>query len=368
MPEFYLSATDSAGQRETHCIEADTSRVAYERLERQGYRDILLHTSDAEAAFQTSSRELGPLSPAEVVKIRTRSQPELVLMFAALIYRRIWVAIAVVVLIDGYNLLHGDGMLLRGAVTAAVLIGPCVLAVYVVYFGTAMKYRRLLEASSWGRWQEVLALAPQLRGTPAEIDVAAREGVALAALGQVEEGLRRFGTQQTGRNPRWMYLIRVAEIHEMARQYDQALEFHRLAYELNPTDPTVQLDMAMALLRHEVDLPRAQQLIHEVKQQHLSELLTTILPHAEGIAALNAGDHAAARKHFLAAEERLKTYEAAQPTIGSVLDSNRAYVAIALAGLGEISAAREQFERARPRLAALGSARLLSRVEHALVR
>ncbi|MBL9124796.1 MAG: hypothetical protein JNG90_14255, partial [Planctomycetaceae bacterium] len=247
MPEFYLSATDSSGQRETHCLEADTARVAYERLERQGYRDILLHTSDCEAALQTSSRELGPLSPAEVVKIRTRSQPELVLMFAALIYRRIWVAIAVVVLLDGYNLLHGDGMLLRGAVTAGVLIGPFALAVYAVYFGSATKYRKLLDASSWGRWQEVLALAPQLRGTQVGIDVAAREGVALAALGQVEEGLRRFGAQQTPTTPRWMYLIHVAEIHEMARQYDQALEFHRRAYELNPADPTAQLDMAMAL-------------------------------------------------------------------------------------------------------------------------
>ena len=367
MAIFLLTATDPSGRRESLRIDAETSQEACERLERDGYRDIVLHTSDVEASMKLKSLESDELTSADLVTLRGASRFGFFWFLLTRLYAksRIMVGIAIVFLLVKWWTSESLGFL--GYAAMVVACAPLAIAIVFTFVGMSNKYNALINAQAWGHWQEVLDRAPALQGGPQDYDVAVREACALAALGRLGEGLKKLeDCAATSKQPRWMHLSRLAEVYDSAHQHAKALEYHQLAYQEAPDDSTIQLGLAMSLLMNETDATQAKQLIEMAEAQRLSDAQLMILPYIKGLYALNTRNFSEAKQHFQTAHKKLSAMAAASPLVGVVIDMNRGWLAIALANLREHQEAEKLYQMARPRIVALNSLRILNRMNQAL--
>src|SRR5438132_709385 len=84
-----------------------------------------------------------------------------------------------------------------------------------------LRYRGLIDAVAWGRWEEVLARADSVGGQVAPEEIAFQKAKALAGLGRPDEALRLVEPFGEGRRiPPWRYWSRLAEVYATARRYE----------------------------------------------------------------------------------------------------------------------------------------------------
>ncbi|MCC6695333.1 MAG: hypothetical protein IT365_06865 [Candidatus Hydrogenedentes bacterium] len=364
MYDFLLTGIGANGKRETLCIQAETAQDAHSQFASMGYRDITLHTDDsAAAATRLTALDTGHVSPADMVELRGTSDLGFFLFLLKKLYRLgWWLAIpAILLLLAGW---WASGAI--GAIFILIAFGlaalPLALALWTALTGNSRKYEKMLEAACWGRWPEVLKRLPALRGHVPDFELDVHTACALTGMGQFEEGLATLQPHADRSDcPQWMYLARLAQVYDTAHRYEEGLDCYQRAYESEPCNPTLMLELAMALLKNERDTARAMELIHSAEQQQLSDVLLLLLPHVKGLAALNWGNPGEAEQYFHTAEENLRPMAPAAAMVRLVMDVNRAYRAIALAELGRLREAEALFAMARPRLEALKSGRILDR-------
>ncbi|WP_232098849.1 hypothetical protein [Gimesia aquarii] len=243
------------------------------------------------------------------------------------------------------------------------------ISFWVAYFSPRQKYDKMLHAFSWGRWQEVLDQVPKLRGKVPDFELTTREAVAEAALGNVDQAyemMEHFA--DSSEVPRWMYLGRLSELYEIVKDYDQAIECWRQAYEEAPKNPTVIIDYAYALLKYGNDYSLANQLLEEAEQQHMGEMIELLILCFKGILELNLKNFRVAESLFLKCQSGLLPIAPTQPLLQLFVDFNRAYLAITLAELGDSENAQKIYELALPRLQALGSEQVMDRYAEVIAR
>lgn len=365
--DFLATATDENGHRATRHVVAYSATDAVELLEADGFTDIVLHTDDAGAAStRMTALEDGGVTPEDMAKLPL-STFRYFLFLLKKQYLSQWVVTLVLAALIAFTLVSGEpnGRLFWIAVVLMVI--PFPIAFYFTFFTHSRKYERLVEAAAWGRWETVLQLVPKLRGHVADLELDAREAVALAKTGQVEEGLAVIRQNaDKPEAPRWLYLSRLAEFYLMIEQHEQALDLQRQAWEEAPDNPTVEIDYAMSLLRHERNLDEAERLIESAERKPLSDLLQKFLPFVCGLRELNRKRNLEAISCFTEARKELAPLAQAQPMLHLMMDLCAAYLAIACARNGDMETARRYARPARRRLEALDSRRLLSRLNEAV--
>ncbi|REK11404.1 MAG: tetratricopeptide repeat protein [Planctomycetota bacterium] len=368
MYDFLLTATDAAGERATHRVAADSAADAHAKLEAQGYREIVLHTDDASAATpQVPGFDPSTVAPKDQVEARDLST----FAFFLFLYKKLAIKSAALEMIAvvylGYKLYAWQPLGIAGYCAIAVLLLPAAIAAWASLFGLQRKYDLLVDASAWGRWSEVLERTPPLRGKVPELELDTREAIALAGLGRLDEGLERLRPHEHGGDsPRWMVLGRLSEVYETANQHDEALRCMREAYELDPDNPTLELDYAMALLKNEQDPQLAAQLIQSAEKRRLSDLLQLFLPFIKGLFCLNTGQDGKAVETLNEARKKLEPLAPGAPLVRQILDINAAYQAIAHVRTGRRDLALKLAEPARNRLQAINNQRLLAKLDAAL--
>ncbi|MFH1303453.1 MAG: hypothetical protein ABIK07_20510 [Planctomycetota bacterium] len=372
MPVFLLTATDPNGKRDTHRVEADTAQEACDGYESQGYVDIVLHDDDVWAATvamfpPNANAEVEKyLTPADVVEMRYLSKFD---HFRFLVKKSLrpykWALLLTTVLVfirwgESRELNYFD----------YILIGTSLFASFcAAYFSPAIKYKKMVDAGYWGRWEETLNRIPGLRGNVPEFDLSARGACALTGLGRLDEGLALMQPfLDAPEVPRWMYFGRISELYEIGKQYPQVIECNRLAYEEAPENPTVQIDYAYAILKYGTEIELAAELLENARQQHLSELLELYWYYFYGFLELIRGNYREAEAHFLVCQNGMTPLAADEPALQLSLDFNRAYQAIAAAELGETEKAEALYQRALPRLQALKEKRVMDRYAAAITR
>ncbi len=241
---------------------------------------------------------------------------------------RWWLAFAAMVAIG--RLLGFPLRLLEYALIGIVAI-PVALVVVAPLFAVALrKFYRLQEDVSWARWQAVLDRLPSLRTKLPPAEYAFRYAQALAGLGRLDEALDSVRPLGDGRQmPLWLYWGRVSELYATAQARDEQIACMKRAVEFAPENPTVILDLALALLRHRRDAERSRRLLEE-------------------------------------SYAKAEPFERACPLISMFLAEIHAYLALALAASGDRAAARRHYDLAEPRLRALRRDELLVRLREAL--
>lgn len=378
MPVYLITATDTRGKRDTHRVKAESAREACNDLEEQGFVDITLHSDDAFAAatnlFPDNKDVEEHLTAEDLVKMQYLSDfQQLLFTLRRAYWQSAWFYLLVIG-VFAYRWYYKLGWFDNpddldpidiGVVV--VMLWPLAISLWFTYLSPARKYKRLMQAFAWGHWDEVIDLCPTLVGKVPDYELACRHGVALAAQGEFDEGMKLVEPFEKDPDvPRWMYLGRLSELYEVVKDREQVIECHRLAYEAAPENPTAQLDYAYALLKYEENIPLAEQLMAEAEQEQLSELLKFLLPYFKGILALNQGRSGDAVKLFHECQENLLPIAHSEPMLQLIVDYNRAYLAIALAEQGDAREAETLYNLVEPRLQALDSTLLMDRYAAAI--
>lgn len=365
MYDFLVTATDTTGKRETHHVMAASAAEAHALLEAQGFQEITLHMDDAGAAAMPLTALDSPhVTPRDMVEIRYLSALGFFFFVLKKLYRRSLILYLAAAAFIVFKLVVSRHLGYFGGLAVVVLLMPPVIAAWATIFGAQRKFDLLLDASAWGRWNEVLSRAPALRGHVPDFELDAREACALAGLGRWEEGLEQL-RQHEGADepPHWMYLARLADFYDTAGMYDEDLRCHDEAYREAPDNPTVELDYALALLKNNDDAQLAERLIESAEARPLGDLLQLILPMIKGMLFLNTRRELPAIEAFRRADANLVPLAAGAPLIRQLIDINKAYLAIAQARSGDRAAAAQTAEPAIKRVRAINEKRLLAALE-----
>ena len=363
---FLVTGTDRVGKTETHKVEAGSAQEAAKILESMGFIDVTLHTDDVMAAtwhhdVQNENDE-DLFTSADMLVIRDASSWRFFLFLVGVFYRKTWWLMLPTIGVLIYRLWLSQALSWTSVGIGIFLLLPVLFAFIAAFLGSATKYNQMLQSYAWGRWQQVLDQLPAIQGKIPEFELDIRKAGALAGLGRLDEGLKIMERHsESSETPRWMYLARMSDVYENAGQHERALACCEMALEDAPENPTVQLEVALALLKNQVETTRARHLIDRAEQQHLNDLIQMTLPLLKGILALNEGRSLQAEPLFHEALKRLQRIAAACPLVGVIQDDARAYLAITYAQLGDREKAEELFRIAEPRLKALKMTHVLDR-------
>jgi tetratricopeptide (TPR) repeat protein len=231
---------------------------------------------------------------------------------------------------------------------------PLVIALVGEFFNSARKYSEVVEAISWGRWEDALRRLPAIRGKVPDEEVAFIEAQALAGLGRLDEAIKVLKPFADGQNmPSWLYWGRIGDVYYAGGKYELIVPAQEKAAEMAPDNPTVLLDLARKLLQ-------------QARTHALSDVLAIFAELIEGMIELESGNPSQARYLFDKALAALAPFRNATPLIGAAIDRTYAYLALAYAALGDVDQAAQYYRRAEPRLRALKSNDLIDRCEAAL--
>ena len=366
--EYLLSARNAAGKKVTERVEAASADAAVETLKSRGFTEIVLHTDDVGAVFTQQSKTEPHVTPKDYVRFRhLHGYWGRVAFVAGKLYAQNWKwnILFVVTLVARRWMGLRWGMV--DYLGIGILLFPLGFAFVAQLSNRALRYHKFIELMAWGRWEEVLEQAASLHGHIPEHELLWQQAKALAALGRPNEAIELAAPLADDATvPQWLYCSRLAEVYSMANMRDEQLAWTEKALRLAPDNATLLVDTALTLLRYQLDIPRARQLFEQARSHALSDTLIPMADAVEGILLLEEGRPDGARGKLQAGIEGLERFRNASPLVGAMQDRFRAYLALALAAMGDRPAAERQFQLAEPRLRALKRNYLLERCQRAV--
>lgn len=366
--EYILSAKNAAGKQITERVDAASADAAVETLRRRGLSEIVLHTDDVGAVYTQQSKVEQHISPKDYVGFRRpRGYPGRVAFVARKIYAQNWKwDLGFLIVLAARRWTDAPWGLLDYSAIGLLLL-PLAWASASQVSTPGLVYRRFLELVAWGRWDEVLQESERLQGRLPEREIRWHRAKALAGLGGLAQGLEVVAPLASDPDaPQWLYFSRLSDVYAVANDWEAALTSMEKALAIAPDNATILIDVAMSLLQRQRDLPRARQLLEQARTHALSDVLAPVAEAAEGILLLEERKPDQARLKLEAGLASLNKFLAASPLMGALLDRFRAYLALALAALGDRTAAEREFRLAEPRLVALRRDELLARCRQAI--
>ncbi|HXB58683.1 MAG TPA: hypothetical protein VNU95_03925 [Candidatus Acidoferrales bacterium] len=368
MPNYTWVAKDRFGQKVVKEVEAETVQEAKAILLADGYSELDLKEDDVaavvHAGFPKTIKVFGEeVSVKTEDRLKARVNPTVTLWDAFIkgIGQSILLCI-IIILYAAYKFYTGNiisGWLSLGALCAWLAFLICVSL-------PSIYYKKLILAADWYRWEEVLSLIGALRaiGRLSFVKVPESELIryrakAFVGMGDLEKGLAEY-RQCEGRPdcPGWLYKLFIGGLYTLAKQYDKAIEYNRMAIAENPNS-TGWLDLAYRYARYKRDPAKAREALVEADKSPLVEVAKQFRTRCVGIIAYREGDYPMARTELetaIAMVENLKW----RPFKDAHLSISRAYLSCILAKQGDLSAAKRNFEMAREYLVATKEDELLA--------
>ncbi|HEV7226117.1 MAG TPA: hypothetical protein VGN42_25645 [Pirellulales bacterium] len=366
--EYILSAKNEAGKQITERVDAASADAAVETLRRRGLSEIVLHTDDVGAVYTQQSKIEQHISPKDYLGFR---QPRGYLGRVAFVARNTYAPnwkwkLGILVVLTARRWMDSTW----GApdyLAIGILLAPLAWAFVSQVSTPVLRYHKFFELVAWGRWSEVLQESDRLQGRLPEREIRWQRAKALAGLGRLAEGLEFVAPLASDPDaPRWLYFSRLSDVYAAANDWEAALTSLEKASAIAPGNATILIDLAMSLLTRQRDLPRARQLLEQARAHALSDALAPAAAAVEGVLLLEEHKPDQARVKLEAGMAGLNKFRAASPLMGALLDRFRAYLALALAAVGDRAAAEREFRLAEPRLVALRRDELLARCRQAI--
>jgi tetratricopeptide (TPR) repeat protein len=362
MPEYYLTSRTPSGFTRTECVVALSADAAVERLRERGHTDIVLHTDEVGAQFPMPLSARPYVSPREYVGYRhNRGYFDRALHLTLKLYKANWLLMLMIASLLAMHRYLDAPLDWYDGVGALILASPLLAGPILTLFNPVLRYNELIEAVSWGRWEDVLELLPGIEQRVRPHEGAFRRAQALAGLGRLDEAVAVVERYSDGREiPLWLFYARLATVYQIGGDVEQSLDLHECAVEAAPEIATVLVDTAFAVLRHRRDTYRAALLLEQARAHAVSDLATPFLRKTEGLLALERGKAAEALQLF---EESIKGASAflGNPLVRANIDVTHSLIALAHVALGDREAADRHFRQAEPRLRALRYDDLLTR-------
>ena len=366
MPQYLVTGKNVHGRAVTEAVTAPTADEAVRKFKARGFADVVLH-SDEVLGHLFDPELLENLSPRDFLALGRVSRAGYLWRMVVRLYTKQWWLYALMIaLVVGRRVLDEPWGFLDTLV-AGFLFFPLVIILFGELFSPSRKFERVMTYNAWGRWADMLAALPSIRGTVPEPHYAFYEAKALAGLGRLDEALEVVRPYADDREtPVWLYWGLLADVFHAAKLGDRAIECNQRAVEHAPENVTVVLDMAMCLLRYRRDTAGARPFIDEARKHEISDTIYPFLLMTEGVLALEERRPEDARKKL---EESVKLAEPLRHTtalMGTAIDRIHTYLSLACAATGDHAVAEKHFRIAEPRLRAFQTNDLLERCEVAL--
>jgi tetratricopeptide (TPR) repeat protein len=368
MPNYTWVAKDRFGQKVIKEVEAKTAQEAETILLADGYSELDLKEDDVAAAVHAGFPKTIQVFGEEVKvqtedRLKARGNPTVTLWDAILkgIGQSAFLCI-LIILYAAYKFYSGhmvSGLLLLGAL--------CAWLAFIMFVSLpSIYYKKLVLAADWYRWEEVLSLVETLRiiGRFSFVKVPESELIRYRAksfvgLGNLEKGLAEY-RQCEGRPdcPAWLYKLFIAGLHTLAKQYDKAIEYNRMAIAENPNS-TGWLDLAYRYARYKRDPAMAREALAEADKSPLVDVAKQFRTRCVGVIAYLEGDYPMARTELETAigmVEKVKW----RPFKDAHLSISRAYLSCVFAKLEDLPAAKKNFEMAKAYLVSTNEDELLA--------
>jgi tetratricopeptide (TPR) repeat protein len=369
MPIYLVTARSPAGKKVTERLDATSADEAVRVLRERGYDEIVLHTSDLQAHYQSPKAVNSVVSPRQLLWFRTMPRWLAHVLIVALgVYRKGWYWNLAALALLAYRL--GKWKVWGSVETglAVYLAFPIVFAFVSLSFrGASGTFRKMSEAEAWGRWDEMLGLVDRLAGKLSAESIAFYKAKALAGLGRLDEGLRLVQPFGDGvRMPLAIYWARLAGVYSVAKRREESDAAMARAVECAPNDATVLVDRAESevWLRH--NARSARELLDRARQQAVSDLLQPFVVYTDGLIQLEEGRPREARELLEKALKKASAFRHASPLMEARLDRMHVPLVLACAAEGDLEAARRHYQNARPRLLALKRDDEIARCESAI--
>ena len=366
MPKYLLSGTDARGRRRTETVAAPTADEAARRFKARGFAAVTLH-SDEVIGHLFKPEVLEHLTPRDYLALGRVSRGQFLLRMILKLYRQsFWAFMLDVALIVGRRAFDVPWGLIDNLAVSFLLVPP-VIVLLGELFSASRKFERMASFNAWARWAEMLTALEGVRRIVPAPQYAFFEAKALAGLGRLDEALEavRPYADDPG-TPAWLYWGQLADVFHVARLPDRAIGCAEKAVEHAPDNPTVLLDLAMALLRYRRDTARARPLLERARAHEISDLLVPFVMMAEGVLALEEGRPERARELLDESARRAEPLRHTTALMGAAIDRIHTYLTLACAATGDPAAAEEHFRIAEPRLRAFETTDLIERCEAAL--
>jgi tetratricopeptide (TPR) repeat protein len=369
MPEYLVTARNAQGKKVTERLDVNSADEAVQTLRERGYDDIVLHTDDVAARHTKQKAVASTVSPRQYLWFRSMpSWLAHVLVVTITAYRKGWYWNVAALALLAYRLWQGRGWGLTEIGLVIYLFFPVIFAFGSLLFrGASSRYRRLMDAVAWGKWDEVLRLADAAAGKLPAAELAFQKAKALAGLGRIDEGLRLVEHLGDGKKmPLSTYWSRVAGLYTTAKRRDDSKAAMEKSLESSPENATLLLDMAESevWLRH--NPKRARELLARAQSHAISDLLEPFVINTEGMIHLEEGRAREARQLLEQAFEKARVFRHASPLMEARLDRMHVPLVLACAAEGDLESAERHWRMAKPRLMALKMDDDLARCEKAL--
>jgi tetratricopeptide (TPR) repeat protein len=369
MPEYLATARNAQGKKVTERLDVNSADEAVQALRDRGYDEIVLHTDDIAARYSKQKAVASTVSPRQYLWFRTMpSWLAHVLVVSITAYRKGWYWNVAALALLAYRLRKGWGWGPTEIGLGIYLFFPVIFAFGSLLFrGASGRYRRLMEAVAWAKWDEVLGLADAAAGNVPAEEIAFQKAKALAGLGRIDEGLGLVEYLADGKKmPLSTYWSRVAGLYTTAKRPDDSKAAMEKSLEFAPENATLLIDMAESevWLRH--NSKRARELLDRARTHAISDLLQPFVINTEGLIQLEEGRAREARQLLEQAFEKAKVFRHASPLMEARLDRMHVPLVLACAAEGDLESAERHWRIAKPRLVAFKLDDDIARCEKAL--
>jgi tetratricopeptide (TPR) repeat protein len=359
MPYLYTwSGRDKSGQPVIREIQADTSEQSKAILVAEGYTELELREDEIASVGRAGFRNDGGfLSKAITVtaedrlKHRDNATPSDVPRIGIgtkLVWLFIITAFAALEIYQKHYLV---------LIVLAVGLFLC-LAFFVCLALPSIYYKKLIEALDWYRWDEVLSLVGKLKTTGRfgiikipDSELTRYRAMAFVAKGRLQDGLAEYQKCE-GRPdcPAWLYKQFVSSLYTIAKQYDKAIEYNRMAIQDKPM-ASAWWDLAYRYARYKRDAVKAREAMTEAEKGPVTDSAKPFCTRCRGVIAYLEGDFATAKSEL---ETTIDVIEKRKwfPFKGAGLSISRAYLCCVFAKQGDLPAAKRNFDLAREYLEA----------------
>ena len=385
MPKFLWSGKAASGQEEVEEVEAETAIAARKILEARGWTDLRQHTSEVHDFAVRQIRESIPrndpkLTPKERLQYHEGTAPG----FWSNWLKSVGGSAGVILLLAVFVLLTTYD---RGKPGNNIKIGIFVFLLAIIVFlfpavfwwsrRTKRLFVKLHTARTWRRWNEVVRCLDKLpaaqRATKSGIgdfEMARYRALALAGKGRLDEALASYRAAAEKANPPpWLIHSFEAGLYIVAKQYDQALAYYRLALDKAVDKSIVCLDLGMYLVQRYNCPDEAKKLLAQAEACQLSELALVHVPYLRGAIAFRERDYAAMDQNM---REALAGFEKRAAVRFYIFEASlltcKGYLAVSGAALGRKDEARRYFAQAKDYLALIGLDDLVAQYETILGR
>jgi tetratricopeptide (TPR) repeat protein len=376
MPVYVWQAKDSSGKTVLKEITANTPKESQDILLADGYTDLALKEEDVMSAVQAGFADKPTMFGEEIettAEDRVKYQDKAPQGFFSVLLRSFYENKVFFLLILGFAAWSGY----RGHWVSFALLLVALLAfiAFILCLSTPLVYyQRLIKASDWDRWDEVLSLLDTLKSAGKfsfvkvpESELIRNRAKAIVGQGRLAEGLKLY-QQCEGRPdcPGWLYKLFVASLYTTAKQYDKAIEYN-LASIAEKNTPTAWADLSYRYARYKRNPAKAKEAMAEADKEPMAEVAKPFRIRCLGVIAYLEGNYAAAKSNLETAIEMVEK-KPSRPYRDGHLSVARAFLCCVLAKQGDLPAAKQCFAQAKAYLVATQETELIAECQQLIGR